>query len=84
MKKLTIATAILVAVAAMPSFAEPYIKDPTAVPKTGKLVKSPVGSKVTIDTTGKFGTKYANVFQVQPDKSLKLIYQYELANQQNN
>lgn len=83
MKKLAVTIAVLLPFAVAPAMAKPYLPDPSAVPQTGMVSKAPVGSTVTIDSTGKFGTRYGNVFKVQPDKSLKLMYQYELPNQQN-
>ena len=52
--------------------------DYSAVPKTGKMTKAPVGSTVTIQGTGKFGGEFENVFRVQEDGSLKLVTQYPI------
>lgn len=52
--------------------------DYSAVPKTGKMTKAPVGSTVTIQGTGKFGGEFENIFRVQQDGSLKLVAQYPI------
>ena len=83
MKKHIAAGLLALFVAAGPALAAPYVADPSAVPNAGPTSKAPVGSTFTIETYGKFGIQYANVFKVQPDHSSKLVYQYATANQPN-
>ncbi|WP_144409629.1 hypothetical protein [Martelella endophytica] len=84
MKRHLVAAAACLFLAASPVLAAPFIHDQSAVPHPGKTEKAPVGSTFTIDTYGKFGVQYANVFKVQPDRSSKLVYQYVTASQPTN
>ena len=84
MKTKLIAALTCLCLAAGPALAAPYIPDPSAVPKTGTFNTAPVGSTFTLDTYGKFGVQYANVFKIQPDHTAKLMMQYATANQPDN
>lgn len=84
MKKHLVTAFACLCLVAGPAVAGPYIPDPSAVPKTGTFDKVPVGSSFTIDSYGKFGTQYANVFKVQPDHTAKLVMQYATASQPDN
>ena len=48
---------------------------PSAIPDTGKVTKAPVGSTVTIESTGKFGDRYQNYFRVGEDGKLDFVDQ---------
>nr|WP_272212600.1 hypothetical protein [Marinicella sp. W31]MDC2878512.1 hypothetical protein [Marinicella sp. W31] len=68
-----IASAVLVsALAAAPAA---FAFQPTAIPETGTFTKAPVGSTVTIETTGKFGNRYQNYFRVAENGELEFVVQ---------
>ncbi|AJY45364.1 hypothetical protein [Martelella endophytica] len=71
MKKILASAALLSVLAAPAAFA----LQPTAVPDTGKLTKSPAGSTVQIRANDQFGTEYNNYYVVQQDGTLKLVDQ---------
>ncbi|QQM30822.1 hypothetical protein JET14_01115 [Martelella lutilitoris] len=73
MNKIFASVAIVSALAAAPAA---FAIQPSAIPDTGKVTKAPVGSTVTIETTGKFGNRYDNYFRVGEDGELKFVDQY--------
>ncbi|WP_081725649.1 hypothetical protein [Martelella sp. AD-3] len=68
-----IASAALVSVLAAAPAA--FALQPSAIPETGKVTKAPVGSTVTIESTGKFGNRYQNYFRVGEDGELDFVFQ---------
>ncbi len=73
MNKIFASVALVSALAAAPAA---FAIQPSAIPDTGKLTKAPVGSTVTIETTGKFGNRYQNYFRVGEDGELEFVDQY--------
>ena len=73
MNKMFASVALVSALAAAPAA---FAIQPSAIPDTGKLTKAPVGSTVTIETTGKFGNRYQNYFRVGEDGELEFVDQY--------
>ena len=73
MNKIFASVALVSALAAAPAA---FAIQPSAIPDTGKLTKAPVGSTVTIETTGKFGNRYDNYFRVGEDGELEFVDQY--------
>ena len=73
MNKIFASVAIVSALAAAPAA---FAIQPSAIPDTGKVTKAPVGSTVTIETTGKFGNRYDNYFRVGEDGELEFVDQY--------
>lgn len=72
----TFAVAALAAVLAAPAA---FAFEPAAVPNAGPLVNAPVGSTVQIDSTGKFGDHYQNLYRVEQNGNLKFVAQYRLS-----
>tara|TARA_B100000378_G_scaffold254412_1_gene230885 strand:+ start:521 stop:775 length:255 start_codon:yes stop_codon:yes gene_type:complete len=68
-----IASAALVSILAAAPAA--FALQPSAIPETGKVTKAPVGSTVTIESTGKFGNRYQNYFRVGEDGELDFVFQ---------
>ncbi|MET3598240.1 hypothetical protein [Martelella mangrovi] len=68
-----IASAALVSVLAAAPAA--FALQPSAIPETGTLTKAPVGSTVTIESTGKFGNRYQNYFRVAENGELEFVFQ---------
>ncbi|TNB49596.1 hypothetical protein FF124_01140 [Martelella lutilitoris] len=68
-----IASAALVSILASAPAA--FALQPSAIPDTGTFTKAPVGSTVTIETTGKFGNRYQNYFRVGEDGELDFVFQ---------
>ncbi|TNB49597.1 hypothetical protein FF124_01145 [Martelella lutilitoris] len=73
MNKIFASVALVSALAAAPAA---FAIQPSAIPDTGKVTKAPVGSTVTIETTGKFGNRYDNYFRVGEDGELEFVDQY--------
>ncbi|AMM86484.1 hypothetical protein [Martelella sp. AD-3] len=73
MNKIFASVTIVSALATAPAA---FAIQPSAIPDTGKVTKAPVGSTVTIETTGKFGNRYDNYFRVGEDGELKFVDQY--------
>ncbi|MBB4123141.1 hypothetical protein [Martelella radicis] len=73
MNKIFASVALVSALAAAPAA---FAIQPSAIPDTGKVTKAPVGSTVTIETTGKFGNRYQNYFRVGEDGELEFVDQY--------
>ena len=76
MKTLIASAALVSAIAAAPAA---FAIQPAAIPETGTLSNTPVGSVVAIDGQDRFGDNYENFFIVQQDGSLKLAYQQNAA-----
>ncbi len=68
-----IASAALVSILASAPAA--FALQPSAIPDTGKVTKAPVGSTVTIESTGKFGNRYQNYFRVGENGDLEFVFQ---------
>ncbi|TPW28540.1 hypothetical protein FJU08_17185 [Martelella alba] len=74
MKKLIASAAFAAALVAAP-FALAAQSDNPVAPDAAHLTKSPPGSVVTIVGTNKAGNETNFYYRVQPDGSLKLIFQ---------
>ncbi|QQM30823.1 hypothetical protein JET14_01120 [Martelella lutilitoris] len=72
MSKFTASAALVSILAAAPAA---FALQPSAIPETGKVTKAPVGSTVTIESTGKFGNRYQNYFRVGEDGELEFVFQ---------
>ena len=68
-----LASAALVSVLAAPAA---FAIQPAAIPDTGKVTNTPVGSAVEISGKDQFGNKYQNVFRVAEDGSLEFVDQF--------
>nr|WP_272212599.1 hypothetical protein [Marinicella sp. W31]MDC2878511.1 hypothetical protein [Marinicella sp. W31] len=73
MKKIFASAALVSVLAAAPAA---FAIQPSAIPDTGTFTKAPVGSTVTIETTGKFGNRYQNYFRVGESGELDFVDQY--------
>ncbi|MBB4123142.1 hypothetical protein [Martelella radicis] len=77
MKKLFASAALVSVLAAAPAA---FALQPSAIPETGTFNKAPVGSTVTIESTGKFGDRYQNYFRVGEDHQLQFVDQVRESN----
>ncbi|AMM86483.1 hypothetical protein [Martelella sp. AD-3] len=72
MNKIFASAALVSVLAAAPAA---FAIQPSAIPETGTFNKAPVGSTVTIESTGKFGDRYQNYFRVGEDGKLDFVDQ---------
>jgi hypothetical protein len=58
---------------------EPLPNSPVQADRSPRLAKAPIGSTVNYQVYGPFGDRFEETYQVQPDRSLRLVRRYELS-----
>lgn len=74
-----LALPVLVACSPTTQQLEPFPNSPVQADRSPRLAKAPIGSTVNYQVYGPFGDRFEETYQVQPDRSLRLVRRVKLS-----